>query len=140
MEIINTVNGNFNINAEMIINANKEFTEVNSFDMDKTTHDMGNGYEWIYFKNVNIGNLYFFIDVCFLKKKAKMIIFSFYETQNTKLSWDNWNENVELTNQRKFEEWLNSSVGIKRKFDWGNISSNYDSKGGSSSIIINYSN
>ena len=40
MEIINTINGNFSLNAEMTINANKEFTEVNSFDIDKTTNDM----------------------------------------------------------------------------------------------------
>jgi len=139
MEIINTENGSFRLNAEMVINADKEFAEVNSFEIDKATDDMGNGYEWIYFKNVNINDLYFSISVCFFKKKTKYINFSFSESQVINPSWDNWNENEELTNQRKFEEWLNNSLGIKRKFDWGNISSIYDSKGGSSFIRINYS-
>lgn len=137
MEIINTENGNFNLNAEMVINANKEFAEVSNFDIDKTTNDMGNGYEWIYFKNIKIGNLYFFLNVCFFQKKTKMINFSFYESQKSP-SWDNWNENEEKTKQRKFEEWLNKSIGSKRKFNWGDISSNYDSKGGGTSVTINY--
>ena len=138
MEILNTENGNFSLNAEMVINANKEFAEVNSFDIDKTTDDMGNGYEWIYFKNIKIGNLYFFLNVCFFQKKTKMINFSFSESQIKNPSWDNWNENEEKTNQRKFEEWLNKSIGSKRKFNWGDISSNYDSKGGGTSVTINY--
>lgn len=139
MEIINTENGNFSLNSEMIINANKDFSEVNSFDIGKSTNDMGNGYVWIYFKNVKSGNLYFFINVCFFKKKTKMITFSFSETKIKNQNWDNWNENEEQANQRKFEEWLNKLIGRKRKFNWGHISSNYDSKGGGSSVTINYS-
>lgn len=138
MEIINVENGNFSLNAEMVINANKELAEIKTFDIDKTTDDMGNGYEWIYFKNIKIGNLYFFLNVCFFQKKTKMINFFFSESQIKNQSWDNWNENEEKNNQRKFEEWLNKSIGNKRKFSWGDISSNYDSKGGGSSITINY--
>ena len=138
MEIINIDNGNFSLNAEMVIYANKEFAEVNSFDIDKTTNDMGNGYEWIYFKNIKIGSFYFFLNVCFFKNKTKMIIFSFSESQVENPSWDNWNENEQITNKINFEDWLNKSIGSKRKFNWGEISSNYDSKGGGASVTINY--
>ena len=71
MEIINTENGNFSLNSEMEINANKKFEEVNYFDLDKTINDMGNGYKWIYFKNVKIDNLYFFLNVCFFQNKTR---------------------------------------------------------------------
>ena len=138
MEIINTENGNFSLNAEMVINANKEFVEVNSFDLDKTSNNMGNGYEWIYFKNIEIGNLFFFLNVCFFQNKTKMIIFSFSESQIKNPSWDNWNENEAITNLERIEEWLNKSIGNRRKFNWGNISSNYDSKGGGTSVTISY--
>ena len=138
MEIINTENGNFSLNAEMEINANKKFEEVNYFDLDKTINDMGNGYKWIYFKNVKIDNLYFFLNVCFFQNKTKMITFSFSETQVKSPSWDNWHENEEKLNQQKFEDWLNKTLGEKRKFDWGEIFSEHDSKGGGTNITINY--
>lgn len=45
MEIINPTNGNFTLNSEMILAANMDFKEVFSFDIQKYTDDMRNGYD-----------------------------------------------------------------------------------------------
>jgi hypothetical protein len=138
MKIINIENGNFTLNSKMALKANQNFDEVNNFNIHKTTSDMGNGYEWIYFKNLKIENLYFFLNICFLKHEVKFITFTFSHSDSTNRSWNDWVEVDEEKESQKLEDWLNETVGLRREFSWGKISSNYDSKGGGSSILINY--
>ena len=138
MEIINITNGNFSLNSEMTIKANQHFKEVNDFNIEKTTDDFGNDYEWVYFKNIKIENLYFNLGVCFFKTKTKFVTFSFSDTESNNKNWDNWSENEEQAKLEKFEKWLNGKIGKQRKFSWREISANYDLKVGGTSILINY--
>jgi hypothetical protein len=55
-------------------------------------------------------------------------------------SWSDWSEERELARKAFHEDWLTRELGIRLgHYPWGDISSNYDPKGGSSSIIIRYS-
>ncbi len=55
-------------------------------------------------------------------------------------SWSDWSEEQELARKAFHEDWLTRELGIRLgHYPWGDISSNYDPKGGSSSIIIRYS-
>jgi hypothetical protein len=53
--------------------------------------------------------------------------------------WSDWSEERELARKAFHEAWLTHELGIRLgRYPWGDISSIYDPKGGSSSIIINY--
>jgi hypothetical protein len=138
MKIINVTNGNFSLSSEMIIKINQHFDEVYAFDIDKKTDNLRNDYEWIYFKNIKIENLYFSLGVCFFKSKTKLINFSFSETDLNFKNWNNWTEKEEMNKLEKFEKWLNENIGKQREFNWGKISANIDIKGGGTSMLLSY--
>jgi len=50
-----------------------------------------------------------------------------------------WSEEQELVRKAFHEDWLTRELGIRLgHYPWGDISSNYDPKGGVSSILIRY--
>lgn len=60
---------------------------------------------------------------------------------NSSTAWNNWSENEELRRKDKHDKWLLSNVGKPPyKYFWGEISSNYDPRSGSSIITIRYYN
>jgi hypothetical protein len=55
------------------------------------------------------------------------------------LSWDNWSEKEELKKKDEHDKWLERNIGKPPyKYLWGEISSNYDPRSGSSMITIRY--
>ena len=56
------------------------------------------------------------------------------------ISWSDWSEEKEMSRNRSHESWLKKIIGMQRIFGWGYVWSGYDSKAGSSSIVINYKN
>lgn len=97
MNIIDIENGSFTLNSGMVLKARQHFEDVDRFAIPKTVTDMKNGYEWIYFSNLKIENLYFNLSVCFFKQKAKFITFSFSDSDSdpTAKSWSDWIETDE---------------------------------------------
>lgn len=139
MEIINVENGNFTLNKEMMLYENQDYEEVMNFNFEKSVRDFGNGYEWIYMRNIYIDALYFSIEVCFFDKKLRLVIFSFSETKIEGLkSWDDVTYEGEIIKQQKFDDWLIKVIGEKRKFSWGAIGSLYDKKSNLSDIHLWY--
>jgi hypothetical protein len=56
-------------------------------------------------------------------------------------AWNNWSENEELNKKDKHDKWLLNNIGKPPyKYFWGEISSNYDPRSGSSMITIRYYN
>ena len=55
-------------------------------------------------------------------------------------SWDNWSESDEIKKKDEHDKWLERKIGKPPyKYSWGEISSNYDPRSGSSMITIRYS-
>ncbi len=55
-------------------------------------------------------------------------------------SWDNWSEKQEQRRKAEHDQWLKMNIGKPPyKYSWGEISSNYDPRSGSSMITIRYS-
>ena len=55
-------------------------------------------------------------------------------------SWNNWSEGEELKKKDEHDKWLERKIGKPPyKYSWGEISSNYDPRSGSSMITIRYS-
>lgn len=54
-------------------------------------------------------------------------------------SWNTWNKEHELQRKKEHDQILEKLIGSSSsKFTWGEISSNYDSRSGSSMITIRY--
>ncbi|MFH6935180.1 hypothetical protein [Flavobacterium sp. FlaQc-30] len=137
MKIIDINNGNFHLSTNEIITSKDSYSKVLTFESVAHTEDMGNSYEWIYFRNIHIDNFYFFVAVSFYKKKIKSVNFSFTLKPQEK-DWDNWNEKEELQLKKMFDLWLDNNIGEKTNFNWGKINSYYDKREQTSGIRIEY--
>ncbi len=55
-------------------------------------------------------------------------------------TWNDWSESKELKRKESHDKWLEKNIGKPPyKYSWGEISSNYDPRSGSSMITIKYS-
>lgn len=56
-------------------------------------------------------------------------------------SWNNWSESEEQSKKDEHDKWLLRNIGEPPyNYSWGEISSNYDPRSGSSMITIRYYN
>jgi hypothetical protein len=77
MDIINIVTGDFYITDKIKIERLKSYDETLHQFAKNETLDIGNGYKWIYCKNIEIDNLFFNIGICFHRDKVFCIDFGF---------------------------------------------------------------
>ena len=139
MSIINLQTGDFQITDQISISKTKSFSDVLKLAPNNKIWDVKNGYKWIYFKDIIIDDLFFYINVCFHDEKLFSIDFFFTEKKLKKTSWDDYNEDAEIKKKDLYEKWLIQTIGKKRDFEWGKISAYFDPRGGSSSMYIKYS-
>lgn len=92
-----------------------------------------------YLKPQQIGNDKFII-VLFFNPSNILDSISIGLTRDGEIpSWENWSESEELKLKNEHDKWLEKNIGKSPyKYPWGEISSNYDPRSGSSSIIIRY--
>jgi hypothetical protein len=58
---------------------------------------------------------------------------------NSEISWKNWSKEKEMKHKLAHDKWLKSELGEPPYcFNWGNVTSSFNSRSGSSSITINY--
>ncbi len=138
MGIINHQNGNFQITDKIIVGKDKNYSDILKLAPTNKTWDIKNGYKWIYFTDVEIDKLFFYIGVCFYNDRLFCIDFSFNDKQEKNLTWDNWNEKDELKLKEIYDKWLTKIIGEKRSFEWGKVGAYFDPKGGTTSMHIKY--
>jgi hypothetical protein len=138
MGLININTGEFYISDNVKIERFKNYDEVLMQFVNIETKDIGNGYKWIYCKNIEIDNLSFNIGICFYCNKLFCIDFGFTFEQQKNVTWDNWNEESEIKRKEIYENWLTKNIGSKRKFSWGTIGAYYDPRSGTSAMNIKY--
>lgn len=138
MKVIDIRNGDFYLNPKEILGSKKSYTEVLTYTSLDSYSNIDTGYNWIYFKNKQIGALFFNIAVCFYKESINLINFSFREELNNSQNWDTWSESSERQKKKIFESWLTENIGTNNIFNWGKITSFYDPKGGNAGILITY--
>jgi hypothetical protein len=136
--MINLITGEFLINDEIKIDQSKTYEEVLQICENKEIMDIGNGYKWIYYKNIEIHNLFFNVNICFFKDDLWCFDLDFTDEQQKNISWDNWNEVSEIKRKEIYDNWLTKIIGKRRKFNWGTIGAYYDPRAGFTSIKIKY--
>ena len=138
--MIDVGTGRVTIPGEITIKPLCEKKELSEFfkKYNAQTWNVRNGWEHYYLRNFKIDNNYFFFDFMFYNEILNRIDFCFFDNPVKNASWDDWSEAKELERKEEFEQWLSKVSGTVRNFSWGKLNAYYDSKGGSSGIMIAY--
>ncbi|WP_319502490.1 hypothetical protein [uncultured Draconibacterium sp.] len=139
--MIDIKTGHITIDSNNSINPNLTILELKNLNLGESQveTDFQNGWTSITVKNLKIENEYFLMTFSFFNSTIQVI--SFIVDQNpiqTNKSW--WDHSIEKEKikQKEYSDWLDREIGTKRKFNWGEIESVFDNKGGGSSIIMRY--
>ena len=139
--MIDIKTGNITFDKDFVINQNSDFDSVSKMELGETQEidDMGNGWIWLRIKNISNSGYFFNISFAFKNQILKELSFIVSEKKfDLNPNWTDWSEKDELKKLKKYKNWLNKEIGENREFDWGQIWSNYDPKGGFSSIGLRY--
>ena len=81
-----------------------------------------------------------FIVVLFFNQNSKIYLVNISISDDGSVpSWTNWSEYKELKRKDLHDKWLGENIGKPPyRYAWGEISSNYDPRSGSSMITIKY--
>jgi hypothetical protein len=66
------------------------------------------------------------------------VIIGFLTQDELNKTWNEWSREIEIKKKEIYERWLTDKFGLIRGFKWGSLEAYYDSKGGSSGILLKY--
>jgi hypothetical protein len=139
--VIDTKTGHIRINDSIELNSQTKFESTKDLNLGQIqkVSDMKNGYKWIYIKNLKVDQKYFVISLCFYRELLESILFIPQDHAFDLDSTGNFfNMDDEQEKLKRFNTWLTSEIGDQRKFNWGEVWTEYDPKGGFSSIGLRY--
>jgi hypothetical protein len=71
--------------------------------------------------------------------EKRIFLVNISKTVDQNDSWDSWSEQHELQRKKEHDRLLEKLIGnTSRKFSWGEITSDYDPRSGSSMITVRY--
>jgi len=137
--LINRLNGGISIGeVNFVINCRLTKDDfINSALFNYATLQELNSYTHCCLKPQYIGKIKFQVNLIFDPNgKILNVFLGVYEADN---HWENWSEDNELKRKELHDKWLEENLGIPPyAYDWGTVSSTYDSRAGSSSITFTY--
>lgn len=139
--MIDIKTGNITFEKDFVINQKSDFDSVSSMELGEFQEidDMGNGWIWLRIKNISNSGYFFNMSIAFKNQILKELNFIVSDKKfDLNPNWSDWSEKEELKKLKKYQNWLKKEIGNKREFDWGQIWSDYDPKGGFSSIGLRY--
>lgn len=140
-KMFNIKNGNISLNNNFIIKkglTKNEFIKSTLFK-DVINQQITNGFSYFYLKPQLINNEKFIITLLFNQNDILDFLNISITKNDTVPSWNNWSESLELKKKETHDKWLEKNIGKPPyKYIWGEISSNYDPRSGSSMITISY--
>jgi hypothetical protein len=140
--MINKTNGHLSISSEIELGPYDSYEKIDSLKLGEAqrTSDMTNGYKWLHVGNVKVREEYYNLSFCFFNEELIMLTFIVDDNKFdlSKNFWDTWDEVEERNKALKYKQWLISELGSAGQFSWGQVSADYDPRGGSSGISIKY--
>jgi len=138
-KLINANNGDLTIiQGDLIINNNLTKTAfLNSISSKEAIIQVINSYTHCYLDSKIIENENFRVKLVF--EPSGRLLNVFLSLSAIDSSWDNWSESREMECKELHDKWLKEKLGIPPyDFWWGTISSEYDPRSGSSTIVFSY--
>jgi hypothetical protein len=142
--MIDIETGSLRLSNDLVISYNYSLDSLKKYELGETHEEtiFGNGWARYWIRNLKIGNSYYFLNFGFYNGKFKEVVFKIddkrHDLKDLGHRWDDWDEREERNLAVKYNSWLDKTIGKERKFNWGEIWSEYDPKGGSSSIGLRY--
>lgn len=129
------------ISAELSIAPNDSLESIAKLKLGEVQQlrDMETGYKWLTLKNVVVKDEYFILALCFFNDILKSVnVLVDDKPFNLNSSWEDCNEAEEEKTLLKYKQWIAQELGREGRFSWGEVSTNFDRKGWSTSIIVRY--
>lgn len=107
--------------------------------------------EYIENEEIHVYSNYYMMPQDYMEMSVRLILYFdqndrldmvniYLNDPNSEVSWKTWSKEKEMKHKIIHDEWLKSELGEPPYcFKWGNVSSSYNSRSGSSSITIKYS-
>ncbi|MBC7570675.1 MAG: hypothetical protein H7319_13190 [Spirosoma sp.] len=139
--MIDPKTGRITLSPTVQINPRDRIDQVATFNfgVSQVLRDMQTGWKWLTVKNVIVAENYhiitfgFYRDVLF---QVNLVVAA--DRFDLSQGWKTWSEVDELNTLTQLQQWLLTKLGREGVFGWGTIRTNYDPKGGGSSIRITY--
>lgn len=141
--MINVKNGDITIDGRNVIFRSRMTEEEfkNTYLYNEVINSQEYGYSNHYIKPQLYNDIYVIFGVYFNPNHIIDSIHLSVQNSADLPSWDNWSESEELEKKANHDEWLLRNIGKPPyQYNWGQIGSYYDSKSGSSMIVIRYNN
>ncbi len=106
---------------------------------DEVINEKSYGFTFYNLNSQLISNEWFDITLYFNNKDILNLVNISLSNEGDIASWNNWSENEQIKKKDMHDKWLKKNIGNPPyKYDWGEISSSYDPRSGSSMITIKY--
>jgi len=139
--MIDSRTGSITLSPTLQINPGDRIDRVTAFNFGVTQvlSDMQTGWKWMTVKNVAVETNYFIFTFGFYHDVLIQINLVVAGNQfNLNLGWETWSESDELHTLTRLRHWVLAELGRGGVFGWGTVRTDYDPKGGASSICITY--
>ncbi len=139
--MIDAKSGNLEFGEEKIVTPSTDLCTIDLMNLGERQklRGIGNGWNWYDVKNVQIEKDFFNFSFLFKHQTLTSLTLVFQDKPfEFNSGWESWSLEAERNNQKRFEAWLDKELGSERNFDWGTVSSNYNTKSGFSAISIEY--
>lgn len=137
----NVNNGNISINGGSFI-ITKDLTKndfINSSLFNDVISQQTHMFSNYYLKPQLIGKDKFIIVLFFNQNDMIYLVNISLSNEGSVPTWTNWSQDEELKRKDMHDKWLENNIGKPPyKYLWGEISSDYDPRSGSSMITIKY--
>lgn len=139
--MIDEAKGHIKLTDLLVLKPNSKFDLIKNQKLGEVqeTRDIGNGFKWLDIKNIQIGDKYFIMSLCFKEEELTGLSMVLDDNPfNLNPNWDSWSEKKENEKLKELQNWLSNEFGNKRNFTWGNVWAKYDPKERFSSIGLRY--
>lgn len=92
--------------------------------------EMGMGYTWVDLPLAEISGLNLSISVCFRDEAVESLSFSVIYADRFGSGWNDWSEEKEQLRAKEIEKWLQKEGYPSGSYDWREVWTGFDSKGG----------
>ncbi|MDO4228890.1 MAG: hypothetical protein Q4C98_03685 [Capnocytophaga sp.] len=134
---INILNGNVHF-GQVLITKEISRDEMQNRYPKAEIWDVKTGSFWLYFHNIALDELIWQVSVCYFHQALKMIVLEFRHSSEKPFSWEDWSEESELAQLKRYQNWIAEHIGTQTQFDWGKIEATYNPKDGTSKIVLSY--
>ena len=139
--MLNPQSGSLVLSPTLCLRPGDSLETVQALLLAETTElwDMHTGWQWLLVRNVQVGRLYYSLNLGFTQQRLRRVALVVSPTPfAVPATWDGWSEEAEARSLVRLKQWIRAEVGQEGEFAWGTVRADYDARSAGSSVSINY--